>query len=257
MRYHTAMETYLYEDLYVLEDKHWWHQAKRQLVSDAITKFTQPATTRRLKILDLGCGTGKNLEHFQQFGAVFGVDGAKEALQFCRQRGLTQVKLADLEKKLPFADNSFDVITLLDVLEHIKEPMVLQEVQRILKPNGLFIVTVPAFPWLWSAWDEVLHHKRRYTRSRLVDVISGAGFKPEYSSYVYGFLVPVALIVRWVKSRLPTTNASHYSSDFKLNHPWLNAVMMFLASVDRWLLWQVPLPVGTSVFMAARKGHDG
>lgn len=248
------MENYLYQDLFLLEERHWWHRAKRQLVLEAISRFSPSSDKRKLKILDIGCGTGKNIEVFQQFADAYGVDISLEALKFCQKRGLNNIKLVDVESKLPFKDNTFDIVTMLDVLEHIEEKTVLKEINRVLKPGGNVYVSVPAFQWLWSEWDEVLHHKRRYTKSSLAKVLRKHGFEVRFSTYVYSFLVAPVWLVRTIKSKFSNEK---YESDFKLGSPMINTLLEKLATWERKILWLFPLPFGTSVFTAAQKDLDG
>src|SRR5262245_38569956 len=115
------METYLYQDLYELEEVHWWHQAKRQLVLTALSwcEYHRRKNFSRAeeKLLDVGCGTGKNLEVFSQKLTTYGLDMSAEALAFCKKRGLKNVKQGDGET-LPYTQNIFTVVTALDVIEH-------------------------------------------------------------------------------------------------------------------------------------------
>src|SRR3989344_4554281 len=157
------MQKYLYQDLYTQEDRHWWHRAKRAMVFTVASKFLNQKIP---KILDVGCGTGKNLENLNKLGKTWGIDNSKEAIEFCKKRGLVNLKLAEAENtKLPLS--YFNLITLLDVLEHTDDNKTLAEMHRILDRKGIIIITVPAFNWLWSNWDVVLHHKRRYTKKSL------------------------------------------------------------------------------------------
>ena len=156
------MELFLYYDLKKQEDTHFWHIAKRKLVSDLIKK----SGLKNPKILDIGCGTGKTLEDFNKLGKGFGIDISKEAIRFCKSRGLKRIKLCS-GSKTSFKNSQFQIVTLLDVLEHVKEKSILKEIKRILSHDGLLIVSVPAYQWLWSQWDKIAHHKRRYTKNTL------------------------------------------------------------------------------------------
>lgn len=235
------MEKYLYEDLYKLEDNHWWHIAKRRPVVEIIQKIN---SRDKLKILDVGCGTGKNMEVFSTLGEVWGLDNSKEAINFCKKRGLKNLKLATLQNN-GFKDNEFDVVTMLDVLEHIDdENSALIEVKRILKKGGCIILTVPAYGWLWSKWDEVLHHKRRYTKQALIKILEKAGFKVEKVSYMYSFLVLPVLFSRSIKSLFFSNN---YGSDFKLNSKIINKLFYFLSLLEFKLSAYFNIPFGTSL----------
>lgn len=240
------MKKYLYEDLYRLEDKHWWHISKRRAVHKLIEKYS---TQENPKILDIGCGTGKNMEELQKFGDVCGLDSSPEALKFCGKRGLRNLKKGSAEKT-NLKSNSFDIITLLDVLEHTDDNLTLKEVKRILKPNGIIILTVPAFSWLWSRWDEVLRHKRRYTIRSFKKTLTNNHFYPTKIVYLYSFLVIPSLIVRKVKQKL---YENFYPSDFKLSSPLLNFLLNYLSKLEFFLADNFFIPFGTSIIAVAKK----
>ncbi len=239
------MENYLYRDLFQLENTHWWHIAKRRTA----LALLQPRVARGAKILDLGCGTGQNLISLAALGTTWGVDIELEALRWCRQRGLRNVKKGTAYA-LPFADQSLDIVTLFDVLEHTNEDRTLAEVRRVLKPGGLILLTVPAYQWLWSRWDKVLHHRKRYNRTDLSAALIRHGLAPVTMSYAYSFLLLPVWLVRQLKSRF---SSEKYSSDFRLGSPWVNSLMGKLADCERPLIQRGHLPFGTSIFALARK----
>lgn len=239
------METYLYDDLYRQEETHWWHIAKRELMTGLIRRFIKGD---RLKFLDVGCGTGKNIEALGQFGRVWGIDTSSVALKFCHKRNLTQVSLATGEKT-KFARSTFDAVTLLDVLEHTDDVKTLREIKRILKPRGHLVLTVPAYQWLWGRWDEVLHHKRRYTLNSLAQLLKSQGFNPIYISYVYTFLLIPVYIIRCFKSLRKHT---YYASDFDLTTPTINRILLKLARGEQYLMRWGRLPFGTSIVCVAQ-----
>lgn len=234
------MQNYLYIDLYTLEENHWWHVSKRKIVRYLIEKYVQKKNPH---ILDVGCGTGKNIEELKRYGQVWGIDNSLDAIKFCKKRGLDNVKQGNAENiRLPA--NSFDIITLLDVLEHTDDNKALNEMKRVLKKGGFLIVTVPAFPWLWSKWDEILHHKKRYTAKSLKEIFKSYDFSVIYLSYCYSFLVLPALFIRIIKSFISRKN---YSSDFKLSNFFFNIILGHLATSEFWLAQRLPLPIGTSI----------
>lgn len=240
------MQSYLYDDLYELEDTHWWHRAKRRLVYDFIRRFT-PRTQPR--ILDIGCGTGKNIEVWSRLGTTAGIDVEARAIAYCRKRGILRVQQARAENTgLPAS--SVDVVTLLDVLEHTHDTIVLPEITRILSKQGILIVTVPAYPWLWSTWDTVLHHKRRYTKQTLRHAVSAAGLKTLYISHVFSFLPIPVILIRLVKSRY---SKDRYGSDFRLTSRAINRILYALCVLEQYVMKIVPLPFGTSIVCVAQK----
>lgn len=240
------MKKDLYEDLYLLEDTHWWHIAKRRIVHKLIKKYNP---SKKPKILDIGCGTGKNIEELQKIGDVYGLDNSKEALSFCKKRRLKKLILGTAEKT-SLKKNFFDVITLLDVLEHTDDSKVLKEAYRILKKDGLIIITVPAFGWLWSNWDVVLHHRRRYFAKSLIEILKKENFQIIKISYMYSFLILPALIIRTIKSLLFKKS---YSSDFKLSSPYLNLIISQVTKVESFFIMLTSIPIGTSIIAVAQK----
>lgn len=240
------MQKYLYKDLYDLEELHWWHKAKRNLVSFFLD---QNLNSKASKILDVGCGTGKNLEAFSEYGVVHGIDNSIDAISFCRKRGLKDVTLGSIEK-MPYEGNSFDAVTVLDVLEHVDDFKALKEIKRILKKEGVLIITVPAFTWLWSRWDEVLYHKRRYSEITLTGVLESSGFKIIKTSYAYSFLVLPALIIRSAKKMF---YKNYYPSDFQLSNRVINYLLSILADIEKIFIIKFKIPFGTSLVVVAKK----
>lgn len=242
------MEKYLYQDLYTLEESHWWHKAKRASITSIIKNNF--LNTNKLQILDVGCGTGKNLEELLSFGKVYGIDSSSDAIRFCKKRILTNIYLRH-SHQTKFKNNYFDIVLLLDVLEHVDENPTLKEIHRILKPNGILILTVPAYQWLWSQWDVVLHHKRRYQYHQLKHVLTRNKLNPNCIFFKYSFLVPIVLIVRIVKSRLHKTNS--YTSDFQINSRFLNILLLNLAKFEAFIGQFIPIPFGTSIVAVCNK----
>jgi ubiquinone/menaquinone biosynthesis C-methylase UbiE len=240
------MELYLYQDLYNLEERHWWHLAKRRNVIALIKKYVN---TKTLKIADIGCGTGKNVEVLNKFGTTFGIDNSSQAIKFCKQRGIENVKLGTSEES-HLSKGSIDLITMLDVLEHVEEDPSLTEAYRILSDKGYIIITVPAFSWLWSKWDEVLHHRKRYTKNALLKVLKKHHFKILKSSYMFSFLVFPSIIVRFIKGKI---FKDYYPSDFTLLPPLFNTIFNLVSVIELKILLKWSIPFGTSVICIAQK----
>jgi ubiquinone/menaquinone biosynthesis C-methylase UbiE len=239
------MKNYLYKDLFDEEEKHWWHRAKRKIVLDIIKKHLNP----KMKIVDIGCGTGKNMESLKQVGEVWGIDSSLEAIKYCKKRGLHNVILGNGEKT-KLSSNKFDLVTLLDVLEHADDEKMLEETYRILKPHGYILITVPALPWMWSEWDNVLHHKRRYTKHTLSNILVKNGFHITTISYMYFFLLLPAFLIRLIKSK---SHKKNYGSDFSLSNGLLNSILEKVASFERYLVKRELVPIGLSLVVLAQK----
>lgn len=242
------MEKYLYQDLYNLEGGHWWHIAKRRIVFNLAKSFLK---IKNPKIIDIGCGTGKNLEQLSKIGTAWGVDNSKAAINFCKRRGLKKLRIADGENT-DFPTNFFDLATSLDVLEHTDDNQTLKEIHRILKKDGLVIITVPAFSWLWSKWDVVLHHQRRYTKKSLIKMLTQNKFKIVKISYMYSFLVIPALLIRPIKSLF---YQDKYPSDFKLSSSPIDWLLDKIANIETFLILKTLIPIGTSLVVVAQKNE--
>lgn len=242
------MQKFLYQDLFKLEETHWWHIAKRKTVKNLLKRHLKKGKN---KILDIGCGAGKNIESLQDLGTVWGIDSSPEAIKFCKKRGLKNLKLGRAEET-KFPANFFDLVTLLDVLEHTDDNKALLESRRILKQKALLVVTVPAFPILWSKWDEVLHHKRRYTKHALRKLLEKKGFEILNISYMHSYLLLPYLTVRPIKSIISPNN---YSSDFEINSPLINRLFTALANLERAFITKGLIPLGLSLVVVAQKDN--
>jgi SAM-dependent methyltransferase len=248
------MEQRFYEEYARIQDKHWWFIGRRVILRSILETGLEPETTSERRILDVGCGTGTNLSELRRFGAVKGVDSESAAVQFCHRRGERDVEhLPGTE--LPLPDASFDLVTLLDVIEHVEDDQVLlSEVWRVLAPGGRVLVTVPAYTWMWGAQDEISHHYRRYTRRSLLTSLVRAGFDPLRLSYFNTGLFPPIAAIRLARRLRPAPAALH--SDFELNNPGpLNSLLARLFCLEAPLLRRMSLPFGVSVIgLAGRRG---
>ncbi|HSF25871.1 MAG TPA: class I SAM-dependent methyltransferase [Blastocatellia bacterium] len=242
-----------YAEMYKLESFYWWFVARRKLLESlmlAVTnEFTNPV------ILDVGCGTGMNFSVLSRFGDTFSSDSAGEALWFCKSRGLGGLVQSDGES-LPFSSASFDVVTALDVLEHLDNDLdAMRELLRVTKENGVLVITVPAYGFLWSEHDEALHHRRRYAASELRNKLTNAGFEVERITYYITLLFFPILFLRFVQS------VSKKSIQAKTSHMilpgWLNRFLIWILGFERQLLRWMNLPFGVSLVCLARKvGSD-
>src|SRR6266446_2614401 len=177
------MQAHTYAIMREVEDRHWWFVGRRRIIASWVEGVCREIGRQRPRILDVGCGTGANLQMLAEFGVAEGVDVAAEALEFCRARGLGSVRQGAAES-LPYADAQFDLVTGLDVVEHLDDDVAgLSEMRRVLRPGGRALLFVPAFMFLWGVQDAISHHRRRYTRAELTDAIKRAGLSVERSSY--------------------------------------------------------------------------
>lgn len=242
------MDPHIYQQMRSLEDQHWWFSGRRQIVGQMLASIDLPKQTR---ILDAGCGTGGNLNFLSQFGEVTGVELDDGAAALARERGSWPILKGSLPDKMPFAEQQFDLIVLLDVLEHIDDDSTsLRTLQNLLAPGGYMVLTVPAFPFLWSPHDEEHHHKRRYRSAGLQEVIKSAGLRLQYISYFNTWLFPLVAAIRLVRRLFP---ASEVGRDVELPKPAVNRMLKALFSSERHWIGRHRMPFGVSLLAVARK----
>jgi SAM-dependent methyltransferase len=242
-----------YRQFLELERDHFWFRGRRRIFADVLADALRGSRAERL--LDLGCGVGGMLALLGAHGRVFGVEPWHEGAVHCRQRGFPAVAVADATA-LPFADASFDVITMFDVLQHVEEDReALREARRLLREGGVLIVTGPAYQWLWSNNDVVVRHRRRYTRPRLRRVLDAAGFAGARISYFNTLLFP-AIALSVLALKLKRRIAGGAPDETNLSVPMPRAVHAGLAAImasERHLLRWMNLPFGHSLLAVARR----
>ena len=242
-----------YERMYRFEDSYWWFVARRHLITSLLD--THYARDGRLRVLDIGCGTGAMLDDLKPFGDAVGADFSPEALQFCVTRGIASPLTRADVRRLPFADASFDVVTAMDIIEHIDDDKAAsREIFRVLKPGGRLFVTVPAFAALWSEHDEALHHYRRYTVPHLKDLFQRVGLTVDKISYTVTALFPPILVYRLLSNWLPKKRASGEKKANLVNVSGpVNSALLTLSQWETQLVHRLNLPFGVTVVCVARK----
>jgi SAM-dependent methyltransferase len=243
------MMQHTYPILYQVEQSHWWHIGRRRILASFVADICRRVTDRRPRILDVGCGTGANLLMLSQYGDAEGVDVSEDALAFCRERGLAQVRQGAGEA-LPHEDNTFDLVTAFDVVEHMDDDLAgLREMYRVLRPGGHVLLFVPTFMFLWGVQDDVSHHRRRYRLAELRRVLEQAGFVIERSTYAnITFFLPI-LVIR----RLMRLTGLKTESENNINLSAFNGVLGTLLGAESKILRYTNLPFGVSGLCVAKK----
>jgi ubiquinone/menaquinone biosynthesis C-methylase UbiE len=245
------MKSEEYARLHAFEDWYWWFVARRQAALQFAHDFGPPPGP--IRVLDAGCGTGSLMDRLRERSdvEVTGIDVAPEALAFSRKRGQDRLIQGDLTA-LPFATASFDLVTALEVVEHVEsDETALAELCRVLKPGGTLLLSVPAYRFLWSSHDVALHHKRRYTAHRIQASLTRAGLDSAKVTYLLSFLfVPVALVRLFDKLVRRSSQARAHLSPIP---PLLNRFLIALQNIELALARHVNLPFGISLFCVARK----
>ena len=186
------MEDALERFTFDVEERHWWYRGRRAVIDAVLDGLDLPPA---LRILDAGCGSGRNMVELARRGSVTGVEPASASLEAARARKAGAVVAGSLDDPLPFDDASFHLAVALDVLEHVEDDRAaLRELARVLVPGGRLLVTVPQYGWLWGEHDVLAHHHRRYTRPQLLGRAAAAGLHAErVTSFNTALLGPIAL----------------------------------------------------------------
>ncbi len=244
------MEQHTYAIMNRVEDSHWWFVGRRAILEEFLRQIIRNPKSKiqNPKILDVGCGTGANLEMLANFGTAEGVDVSDDALEFCRQKGLKAHK--GLAESLPFADESFDVVTALDVVEHLDDDLAgLKEMNRVLKTGGKTLIFVPAFMWLWGVQDDVSNHRIRYTKKQIVERLNKAGFEIERATYAnWTFFAPIL-----AGRTLMKIAGIKPESENNVNISALNGIFGKIFSAERLWLKNFNFPFGVSIVIVAKK----
>lgn len=246
------MELTTYEAEARLEADHWWFVTRRRLFAREIKRLGIRSDAH---VLDVGTSTGTNLRLLRDegFHQVEGLDFSADAIRFCAEKGLGQVRQGDI-RSLPFDDHSFDLVLATDIVEHVDEDaLAISEILRVTRPGGYVLFTVPAFQSLWGLQDDVSHHKRRYRRSHFNRLLQDAGFSVERSYYFNFFLfAPI-----WLARQLIRRTGASIKSENDLNNPVINGVLGAVFEIDCRLAPFLNVPFGVSIFSLARRPGGG
>jgi len=249
------MQQHTYAIMDRVEDKHWWFVGRRAILETFLrqiaSRLAEPAKAgaqTELRILDVGCGTGANLEMLSHFGAAEGVDVSDDALEFCREKGLKAQK--GLAEKLPFDDETFDVTTALDVIEHLDDDIAgLKEMFRVTKRGGYSLIFVPAFMWLWGVQDDISNHRIRYTKPQIVDRLKKVGYSVERATYAnWTFFAPIL-----AGRTLMKITGIKPESENNVNVSTLNGLFGRIFSAERFWLKNLNFPFGVSIVLVAKR----
>jgi ubiquinone/menaquinone biosynthesis C-methylase UbiE len=242
------------------EDKHWWFASRTRAILkylDAEVGPSAPGQDRR--ILDVGGGAGNMAHHLAHYGRVIGIDYNARPLPVAKARALTTSQGSGTA--LPFADNTFDLVALLDTVEHIDDELgVFAEALRVLKPGGKIMITVPAYMWLWSYNDVINDHKRRYTVEEMRQKLTLTGFRVKRASYNNFFVFPLIAGVRLLRPGSPELESPHlteeeqvYQVEMEPTPEPANTILHGVGWLEAELVERTSLPFGTSVLCIAEK----
>ncbi|MFL6765946.1 MAG: class I SAM-dependent methyltransferase [Sphingomicrobium sp.] len=239
------MERAVYQQMAELDERHWWYRARREIIAELIRREAQ--LPPKAQILEIGCGTGHNLAMLAGFGRVDALELDEEARALSEKRLGRKVMSSPLPELSEVADESYDLIGAFDVIEHIEnDSAALMAIATKLRPGGRFVMTVPAHQWMWSAHDVVNHHKRRYSKRALRQLVESSPMRLEKIGYFNSLLFPLAVAER-AASRL----RGREDADVKLPTAPLNVALERVFAAERHLVGRLPLPPGLSLFAVA------
>jgi SAM-dependent methyltransferase len=239
------MERSVYNNMRAIERDHWWFRARRKILADQVSRLKLGPDAR---ILEVGCGTGGNLEMLSHFGAVTGLEPDEESREYASDQTGVPVVGGTLPDGLPAFQGPFDLIAALDVIEHLDDDAgSLAALRKLLKPDGFLLTTVPAHPWMWSQHDALHHHKRRYRKAQYLNLIETSGFRLTKGSYFNSFLFPAIALARLARFTERTGGV-----DDALPAKGLNALLTGIFGAEKMALRHMNLPFGVSLLVIAQ-----
>ncbi|KRC81029.1 class I SAM-dependent methyltransferase [Sphingomonas sp. Root241] len=239
------MDRIVYERMAAHDTTHWWYRARRDILADYLTRWGGlPGDAR---ILEIGCGTGHNLPMLAQFGEIDAIEIDETAGAKASERLGKPVGTSPLPELVGVAPGSYDLVAVLDVIEHVEDDVAaLKAIATALKPGGKILITVPAHQWMWSAHDVVNHHKRRYSKAGFEALLAKAGLQGRKLGYFNSLLFPVAVAARFAGKLMGKDD----SDDSPPPKP-LNTLFEGIFRLERHMVGRVPLPPGLSLIALA------
>jgi SAM-dependent methyltransferase len=239
-----------YEYMYKLEDAFWWYRGMRGISRVLLEKDLIDGMSG-LRVLDAGAGTGGSLQMLQHYGDVTAFDFEPVAAEMYARREKGRIAVASIDG-MPYADNTFDLVTSFDVLcqlEPDQETAALSEVRRVLKPAGGVLFRVPAFQFMFGPHDVAVHSRHRYSAGEMETKLAGVGLTPVATTYANTILFPVAMARRLVTKFVTKPTAS----DVRPVPGPVDALFGSVLRLEAAIIRRARLPFGLSVFALARK----
>ncbi|RJP31496.1 MAG: methyltransferase domain-containing protein [Actinobacteria bacterium] len=237
-----------YSSIYEREDEHWWFLGRRRVLAALLANLDPPGDWR---VLDVGCGTGGNFSFLDAYGRVEGCDYSEEAIRFCLLRGTHTVREASIYD-LPYEDASFDLVTCLDVIEHLRFDLpAFRELNRVVKKGSYLLATLPSGPHLYNDFDCLAGHLRRYTREEIKMLLAESGFEPIRLTCYTTLVHPLIRYYMWRGSISSGRNG--YTQGMQTVIPSSNRVLKWAQDLEARIVSRWDLHRGSSVVALAKK----
>jgi SAM-dependent methyltransferase len=252
------MEPREYQTLFEFENFYWWYRGLHGIVLDVLKRHGVNGSSR---VLDAGCGTGLNMANISASlsRTTFGLDVAPDAAPYWRRRGLAQVCRGSVND-LPFSDDTFDAVVCIDVLESdaVIEQRAYGEIWRVVASDGLIVIVVPSYPWLFTKeHHRAVHASRRYTRKSLLSLLTTRSIRLVRISHLFALLFPAIASYR-LAMRLFSNGANDSPrSELRRLPGFVNEALYRVMLWERSLLRRTDLPFGSSLIAVARKTVSG
>ncbi|MBL4888576.1 MAG: class I SAM-dependent methyltransferase [Candidatus Lindowbacteria bacterium] len=253
------MEQEVYKQFYDIEKSHWWFQGMRTICRQMIVQSTDIESKTNAHCLDIGCGTGLWTRELDSLGSVTGMDLSVDALEFCKERGLSRILRASAGE-IPLKNESVDLVCALGLIEHLDDDAVfLKELLKVCRPGGHVLILTSAYKFLWCEHDDAVHHKRRYTRRGLKLLIEDCGFHVTRISYVNMSLLAPIVLFRGVRRALQifagpkVMSAEKGTPDFFSIPSALNRLLYLVLAIEGKLMSVVDLPFGVGLIAVITK----
>lgn len=232
-------------------EEHWWLVSRRKIIETVIKKHVKEINPE-YKILDIGCGTGGNFNLLSKYSQnIIGLENDPYAANLSKEKYNFNIIQGNLPDNIPFPDENFDLITLFDVLEHVDDDETsLKNILAKIKPGGHFLLTVPAYQFLWSDLDVINDHKRRYTLKELSNKVKQSGLNIKYKSYFNTWLFPLISLVYFLKNHFGI-----FKDTYQINFPSkpVNFILKSIMSSERFIIKNGVLPFGVSIILLGCK----
>lgn len=234
------------------EDIHFFFVGRRAIIKKVLSSFYSPNNRDRIRVVEIGCGTGGNLSMLSAFGYLYAVESNNEAISLASGRNICDIQFGSLPNNLPLQEK-YDLICLLDVLEYVDDDLgSLRTLGHLLAPSGKILLTVPAYKFLWSSHDIGVENKRRYEKKELLELVSKADLHPVYLTYFNTILFPMIAIIRIIDKAMNKHNDTN-KTDVVLPLRPVNFLLKHLFSLEQFIIPRYTLPYGLSLLLLLEK----